>query len=279
MSSWRISANAGERVVSKSITTADVEGFVRLLRTDGRSASTINKVVRKNLAAPFEKARKIGKIRFNPVMATSPERTEVLAKHTFTGEQVAALLAAADDDDWKGLILFAYTTGARLSDCKSLRWSAIDIANSVVVFKEHKTKAQAVLGLHPDFLDWLSTQTAPDDPDAPVFPSLYRKDINGHVGLSSMFIELLDKAGIEKRLLREGNAGKGRNVRALTFHSFRHTAASATFNAAALKEITRRVTNHAAGGAVDGYIDKDLEAIRAATALIPRLPKAEGEQK
>ena len=39
------------------------------------------------------------------------------------------------------------------------------------------------------------------------------------------------------------------------------------------KEITRRVTNHAASGVVDRYIHDDIEAIRAATALVPRLPK------
>jgi len=65
----------------------------------------------------------------------------------------------------------------------------------------------------------------------------------------------------------------------LSFHSFRHTAASNVFNQASLKEITRRVTNHAAGGVVDRYIHADVEAIRAATQLIPRLPKVEGEQK
>jgi hypothetical protein len=68
-------------------------------------------------------------------------------------------------------------------------------------------------------------------------------------------------------------------VRALSFHSFRHTAASNVFNGAALKEITRRVTNHAAGGVVDRYIHEDLDAIKAATQLIPRLPKLEGQQQ
>jgi hypothetical protein len=53
----------------------------------------------------------------------------------------------------------------------------------------------------------------------------------------------------------------------------RHSAATKVFNQAALKEITRRVTNHAAGGVMDRYIHEDLEAIRAAVALIPRLPK------
>jgi integrase len=271
----------GERGQSRrleSITTADVEGFVRLLRKEGRSPATINKLVRKYLSAPFEKARKIGKLRFNPVMATTPEKSEPLAKETFTGEQVAALLSVAEPD-WQGLILFAYGTGARLGDCKSLRWSNLDVANGIVTFREQKTNAKACLGLHPDFLDWLSSQPAPDDADAHVFPTLARKGIKGAHGLSICFVELLDKAGIEKRFLRQGNAGKGRAVRALSFHSFRHTAASTVFNQAALREITRRVTNHAAGGVVDRYIHEDVESIKAATQLIPRLPKPEGEQK
>ena len=261
-----------------SITTADIEGFVRVLRKDGRSAATINKLTRKYLSAPFEKARKIGKIRFNPVMATAPEKAESFEKDTFTGDQVVALLSVADPD-WQGVILFAYGTGARLGDCANLRWSNLDTANGIVAFREGKTKSKAVLGLHSDFLDWLSNQPVPDDPDAPVFPTLAGKPINSTRGLSNTFIELLDKAGIEKRLLRQGNDGKGRSVRALSFHSFRHTAASNVFNQASLREITRRVTNHAAGGVVDRYIHEDLESIKAATQLIPRLPKVEGEKK
>ena len=38
-------------------------------------------------------------------------------------------------------------------------------------------------------------------------------------------------------------------------------------------EITRRVTNHAAGGVVDRYIHQNLAALREAVKLIPRLPE------
>jgi integrase len=176
------------------------------------------------------------------------------------------------------VILFAYGTGARLSDCKVLKWSNLDVANSIVTFREQKTGAEAVLGLHLDFLDWLVGRSVPDDPDAYVFQTLADKPLHGSLGLSNTFVKLIDAAGIEKRLKRQGNAGKGRSVRALSFHSFRHTVASAVFNQAALREITRRVTNHAAGGVVDRYIHEDVESIRAATQLIPRLPKMEGQQ-
>jgi integrase len=261
----------------ESITERDVEGFIRLLRNEGRAPSTINKL-RGYLCQPFEKARKLGKIKYNPVAATSPEKNDSTSKDTFAGDQVVALLSVADPD-WQGAILFAYGTGARLSDVSNLKWSNIDAENGVVVFREKKTGAQAVLGLHPDFLDWLSRAPVPEQPDAALFPTLVNQPMNGTHGLSNTFIQICDKAGIEKRLLRQRNAGKGRSVRALSFHSFRHTAASNVFNAASLREITRRVTNHAPSGVVDRYIHENLEAIKAATQLIPRLPKVEGGQK
>jgi len=269
--------NGGNRRL-ESITERDIEGFIRLLRKEGRGPVTINKL-RKYISQPFEKARKLGRIKYNPVAATSPERTDSAPKETFSREQVAALVQAAADTDWAGLILFAYGTGARLGDAANLKWSSLDITHGIVSFREQKTGAKALLGLHPDFLDWLAEQLGRDDPAVFVFPTLAGKALNGQHGLSNTFVELLDQAGIEKRFLRHGNAGKGRAVRALTFHSFRHTAASNVFNQASLKEITRRVTNHAAGGVVDRYIHEDLEAIRAATQLIPRLPKPEGGQK
>jgi integrase len=261
----------------ESITERDIESFIRVLRKDGRAPATINKL-RKYISQPFEKARKLGKIKYNPVAATSPEKTDSTAKETFSAEQVAALLSVADPD-WQGVILFAYGTGARLGDCKILKWSNLDVANGIVVFREQKTNAQAILGLHADFIDWLSAQPVPEDSDAPVFPTLADKPLTGTRGLSNVFVKLCDTAGIENRLLRQANDGKGRAVRALSFHSFRHTAATQVFNQAALREITRRVTNHAARGVVDRYIHEDLGAIRAATGLIPRLPKWEGEQK
>jgi integrase len=256
----------------ETISEADIRGFVRELRTDGRSAGTINKLVRKYLSVPFEKARKLGRIKINPVMVTDPEKVESVARHMFTPEQVASLVRNADPD-WQGAILLAYGTGARLQDVANLRWTALDIESGIVTFTERKTGRKAVIGLHPDFLDWIARQNVPDRPDSFVFSSLANRTGAGRNGLSKAFEAIMIRARIQSSVIRTGNAGKGRSLRALSFHSFRHGAATAVFNAAALKEITRRVTNHAAGGVVDRYIHEDLEAIKAATQLIPRLPK------
>jgi len=257
-----------------AVTEEDINKFVDHLRSDGRSASTINKIVRKYVSGAFEKARKLGKIKYNPVMATDPLKTDAVTKDVFSPEQVRRLAEAAEGTDWEGMVLFAYTSGARLQDCANLRWSAIDTENDVVVFREKKTGKEAVIGLHPDFKDWLGEHsTTPTEPDAFVFQTLAGRTTKGSHGLCSQFDALMERAGVAGRVLRERN-GKGRQVRSLTFHSFRHTAASAVFNSEAIREVARRVSNHARGGALERYLHQDLAPIREATKLIPRLPKA-----
>ena len=187
-------------------------------------------------------------------------------------------MVAVADRDWQGAILLAYATGARLQDIANLRWSGLDVGSGIVTFTERKTGRKAVLGWHPDFLDWIARGPARDDPEAFVFTSLANRSGAGRNGLSRAFEAIMRRAGIEGRLIRKRSGDKGRSLRSLSFHSFRHSAASSVFNQAALKEITRRVTNHAAGGVVDRYIHHDLEAIREATKLIPRLPTIAADQ-
>jgi integrase len=257
----------------ESISEKDIRGFTAQLRAEGRSPCTVNKLVRKYLSCPFTKAQRLGKIRFNPVIATEAEKFESARRDTFTPEQVVRLIEAAAGSDWSGAILFAWTSGARLLDAANLRWSSIDPEHGVVTFRQRKTGREIVIGLHEDFADWIARAPAPPKSQEFVFPTLAGKPSNSSVGLSAQFDAIMKRAGVEGRLIRTGNAGKGRSLRGLSFHSFRASAASAVFNGAALKEIASRVTGHS-GNVIDRYIHSDLTAIRAATALIPRLPKA-----
>ena len=109
-------------------------------------------------------------------------------------------------------------------------------------------------------------------PEASLFlhwPTAHAPDV---MHCPCIFGRIMKKAKIEGRLLREKD-GKGRAIRSLSFHRFRHGAASAAFKGAALKNIARRVTGHAARALVDRYIHIDVEAVKAATTLIPRLPR------
>ncbi|HXM28212.1 MAG TPA: tyrosine-type recombinase/integrase, partial [Chthoniobacterales bacterium] len=135
-----------------AITQAEINAFKDSLLEEGRSPSTVNKLIKKYLNTPFELARKSGKISFNPIHLYKPLKVESGTKGRFTPEQVAKLLkACGKDEDWRGAILFAYGSGARLQDVANLRWSHLDTVNGIVQFKQRKSTkgAKATLGLHP----------------------------------------------------------------------------------------------------------------------------------
>ena len=129
-----------------------------------------------------------------------------------------------------------------------------------------------MVGLHPDFENWIRARRLPVDPESYVFPSLANRTGAGRNGLSKAFGRIMERAGVVGKVLRVRGA-KGSTVKSLSFHSFRHGAASAVCKNAALKDIARRVTAHSSRGVVDRYLHQDVEAIREPTALIPRLPQ------
>ena len=265
-----LGSRAGRSV--RTLKKSDVVAFRDHLLSEGRTAGTVNKLCKKYLTGPFESARKEGLIDHNPFVAVDALKAKKVQKDVFTPEQVAKLVKAAKGKDWEGAILVAYGTGARLQDVCNLKWSAVDSDNGVLTFQERKSDKRVVVGIHPDFQDWIASRPPIDDPDAYLFPTLANRSGAGPNGLSKNFEAIMSLAGIEGKLLRQRDR-KGHSVRSLSFHSFRHGAATAVFNQAALKDITRRVTSHAARGVVDRYIHDDIEALKAATQLIPRLPK------
>jgi len=230
----------------ESITEFDIRGFATNLRADGRSPATINKLVRKYLSSAFTKAVRLGKIRYNPIAGTEPEQNDSVRRDRFTSGQVVQLLEAARGTDWEGMILLAYSTGMRLLDAANLRWGQVDLEVGIIVFRQRKTKAETPVGIHEDFREWLLGQVRPIDPEAPVFRTLAGRPANHRNGLSAAFKVLMRKANIEGRLLRTKKGEKGRQLCSLSFHSFRSSAPSIVFNNAALKEMARRVTGHAA---------------------------------
>ena len=88
----------------ESITEIDIRCFAEHLKSGARSPGTVNTIVRKHLSGPFEKARKLGKIKYNPIGATDPLKHEQVAKDTFTPQQVVKLVEAAQGTDWEGAI-------------------------------------------------------------------------------------------------------------------------------------------------------------------------------
>lgn len=267
-----LGGRAGRSV--RTLKKSDVIQFRNHLLEEGRTPSTVNKLVKKYLTGPLESARKEGLIDYNPFVAVDALKAKKIQKDVFSPEQVAQLIKAAKGTDWEGAVLVAYGSGMRLQDVANLRWSSVDSENGILCFQQRKGDKRTVVGLHPDVEDWIARQPPTDDPEAYLFPTLANRSGAGRNGLSREFEAIMKRAGVAGKVLREKNR-KGRSLHSLSFHSFRHGAATAVFNQAALKDITRRVTAHAARGVVDRYIHEDVEALKAATQLIPRLPKGD----
>jgi integrase len=250
----------------EAITQKDIIAFRNHLRGQGKAVPTINLML-SIVAIPFRQAAAQGVITRSP-LAAIPRLIErgVRRRQPFTVEDVRKLLTAAEGD-WVGAILAGYSTGARLTDLANLRWSDVDLENGVIAFVQAKTQREAVVGLHPDFEQWLREQKITG---GPIFPSLARRRTGGSHGLSAQFREIMQRAGIESETIRT-KQGQGQTVRSHSFHSFRHGAASHVFTGKVVEESVKRVTGHGRGQAHRHYLHVDLTAVRAATSMIPRI--------
>ena len=113
----------------REITPTDIRSWRDALKRKGLAAPTVNDAI-KTLRMPFKAAHDAGYIEINPCTKHSvrPVRDDArnVEKDVFTPEQIAALIAEAPNEDWKGAILCGYYTGLRLRDVADLQWNAID---------------------------------------------------------------------------------------------------------------------------------------------------------
>ena len=75
-------------------------------------------------------------------------------------------------EEWRGAILFAYFTGARLQDVANVAWSAIDLPAKTITYRARKTGKLVTIPIHPELENYLLELTAPDSGNAFVFPKL-----------------------------------------------------------------------------------------------------------
>ena len=87
------------------------------------------------------------------------------AKQPFDLDQVKALVRSADGD-WKGAIMVALYTGARLSDLVNMRWESIDLQNKWITFRASKTRQRSKvpikIPMHEALYDFLLELPASD---------------------------------------------------------------------------------------------------------------------
>ena len=270
-------ASMGERADAPlaAISPRDVRAFRDALARAGHSPVTANGAL-KILASPFNAALRLGYIPVNPCAGVEPLRDDADAeKDVFTPEQVRALIAAAEGD-WKGAILAGFLTGLRLRDVTELRWEAVDFKTGMLRVKTRKTGTVVMLPLHTEFAAWLGQQTRGIG-KAPIFPDLAGRTGGGKSGLSMKFRGIMERAGVAGRILRQREEkSAGRTQSSLSFHSLRHSFNSALANAGVAQELRQKLTGHASAAMNAKYTHHELDALRAAMAVLPGLMEAKG---
>jgi integrase len=257
----------------QAVADGDLISFRNSLARAGHSASTVNTAM-KILRSPFHLAHRKGYVAADPCVGVGLiDDGADIEKDVFTPEQIRALVIEAQGD-WKGAILCGYYTGLRLKDVTELRWESIDADISKLELVPSKTrrkkkKRKVVLPIHPELAAWLKKQTRGIG-KAAVFPTLAGKSGGGKSGLSMAFKRIMQRAGIEGRMLRERN-GEGRSQSSLSFHSLRHSFNSALANADVPQEIRQKLTGHASASMNEVYTHRDFDPLRKAIAKLPRI--------
>jgi integrase len=254
-----------------SVTESDIAKFRKDLLVCGRRPATVAHLVRNILGQAFRFAVRKGYITVNPIGDPPKNKrdSDKLEKGTFSPEQVARMAAAASCE-WRGMILFGYFTGQRLSDLANLTWNNIG-DDGVLRLKQRKTGTSVVIPLRPELSDYLLTLPTAESNSAPLFPSLYGKETGGSNGLSRSFTEVMKASGIISGAILERGNGVSRTVNALTFHALRHSFNSVLLNSGVSQELRMRMTGHSSTAMNDRYSHAEIETLRGALNQLPKL--------
>jgi integrase len=256
----------------------DVLSFRDAESKAGKAGRSVNQELT-ILSLIFGKAARSGVIAKNPVPDVEKLLEEDTAREPFTLAEVKAILASAEDEEWRGLITLGLYTGARLGDLASLRWEQVNLVEGVLSLVPKKTKRikdstgkakKLDIPLHDAAKELLLSMPSCDDGRAKLFPKLAASSISGRSGLSRQFSLIMKRAGVDAAPVGDGK-GKGRTLSTRSFHSLRHTFASLQANAGVSMETRMKLTGHSNEAVHAGYTHTGMDVLKKAVDMMPRL--------
>ena len=213
-------------------------------------------------------ARRHALILHNPAEAVDLPRAKSNERDVFSPGDVQALLGVASPE-WKTAILVGYYVGPRLSDVVSLTWESVDLAEGTIVYTQGKTGRKVEVPIHPDLEEHLLS-IAGDSPRGFLCPTLGATKISGRSGLSKQFAALMATAGIDQRQIQ---SSRNRKFSKLSYHSLRHSFSSALANVGISADVRMKLTGHKNLDVHQRYTHVQLEPLRRAVALLPKLSR------
>jgi len=253
-----------------ALSSRDVEGFLNARTKEGLAPRTLlldAKIIRTALNA----ARRQGIIPTNPAEAVDLPSVggSGVERGTFTPAEIAVLVEAADRE-WRTLILLAYFTGARLSDCCRMEWASVDLTAGTVSFTPSKTNQKLVVPIHPDLLAHLESIAGSDKPETFLMPHMASLKPGGRHGLSEGFKRLMRKAGLDIQQVKSVGL---RQLSRRTFHALRHSFTSALANAGVAPELRMKLTGHKSAAVHRGYSHHEMQTLADAVGRMPGLKR------
>jgi integrase len=251
------------------VTPADVTAFRDArLKAEGVSVGTFILDL-KALRCVFNLARRQGLVSHSPADAIDLPPLRRIERDVFDATEIQALLSKAPSPQWRVVILVGYYCGARLSDAVSLRWDNVELTppNSLIRFVQGKTNAVVVIPIHQDLEMALLELAGTDNPHGLICPGLAKTPVGGRFGLSDQFSRLMETVGIDRQAVQ----GAKRKVSRKSFHSLRHSFASALANAGVSADVRMRLTGHKSFDIHQRYSHLEIESLRAGIAVLPSL--------
>lgn len=257
------------------LTPPDAQAYVNHLRGQGYAPKSIENTV-KVLRSPFAAACRLGTLTLNPFAAADYGNVVSAKRGTFTPGQIRLLLDACESFEngceWAVAVRLGYYCGMRIGDATGLTWAAVKLNHEppVIDFVPEKTKRRGesvTLPLHPELSAFLLDLPAPDNPDAPLTPTLAR-DAGTRAKTSKAFARLMRAAGIENEVAA-GQGERKRKINALSFHALRHSLVSHLANAGVAAETRMKISAHSDARSHGAYTHLELKSLAAALDKLP----------
>ena len=235
----------------RGITADDIAEFRRSLADSGLAESTVVFTI-KAVRSVLRRAVLLRQLDANPAELVQLQRTDGGSKRkTFTREEIAAILAAADSE-WRVACLFGLFYGMRIGDATRRQFD--EVADGVLQFVPEKKSRKARVVSVPLVGELVGLRGS-----GKITPALAAMSASV---ASRNFIRLLDKAGVTRTV--SAKTGKGRRQTDKSFHSWRHTTNSLLVDAGVDQRVRQLICDHDSTKVSNAYTHASIETMSKA---------------
>ncbi len=221
------------RITLRKLTGQEVQKFMTAKLNEGLSSTSVNGIHRV-LRASLSQAQRERLVADNVAKFTKPPRVETRSETFFTQPELRKLFAIAEGHHLRNLILLAPYTGMRIGELTGLRWSDVDFkANTITVRNQLQWVDGKPILLPPKSKS--SKRVLPLDEDVMKLLADQKMmfSVNGFENKMDLVFVSSKGSPLDPKLANKHlkDLCEKAEIRQLSFHSFRHTAATLMLSA------------------------------------------------